>query len=86
MFVHTFLSKSCRLLHCNSTLVNIDFHFRFGLVSDYFRLDDVGCSGTESNILDCPQSETVAQNGENCGGAEGAGVVCRSGKDTKSLQ
>ena len=37
-----------------------------------FALDDVGCNGTESNLLDClPQ--------HNCGlnrGAENAGVLC----------
>ena len=37
-----------------------------------FALDDVGCNGTESNLLDCPPQH-------NCGlnrGAENAGVLC----------
>ena len=44
----------------------------------FFALDDVGCNGSESNLLDClPQ--------HNCGmnrGAENAGVQClRKGMD-----
>ena len=48
----------------------------------FFALDDVGCNGTESNLLDClPQ--------HNCGmnrGAENAGVQClRRGRDEQFL-
>ena len=48
----------------------------------FFALDDVGCNGSESNLLDClPQ--------HNCGmdrGTENAGVQClRKGLDEKFL-
>ena len=34
-------------------------------------MDDVQCSGSENNLQDCPHSPN-----HNCGGGEGAGVVC----------
>ena len=48
----------------------------------FFALDDVGCNGSESNLLDClPQ--------HNCGmdrGRENAGVQClRRGRDEQFL-
>ena len=70
------------LLHVNFLLINIDFHFRFGQVSSDFRMDNVRCSGTESNIFECPLSRTV-----DCGGNQGAGVVCvDAGKETNTFQ
>ena len=50
--------------------------------SIFFALDDVGCNGSESNLLDClPHS--------NCGmdrGTENAGVQClRKGMDDQNL-
>jgi hypothetical protein len=34
-------------------------------------MDNVGCSGTETKLLDCPHSKQ-----DDCGASEGAGVVC----------
>jgi len=44
---------------------------RFGNVEDNFRMDDVKCTGEETNILDCDHNPT-----DNCGVREGAGVIC----------
>ena len=33
-------------------------------------LDDLGCTGNESSLLDCPNAP------ENCGHSEDAGVIC----------
>ena len=44
----------------------------FGWDSDYdFVMDDVACSGSESNLQACSYLST-----HNCGSTEGAGVVC----------
>ena len=44
----------------------------FGLVpSADFSMDQVQCTGEETNILDCPHDQT-----HNCGVNEGAGVRC----------
>ena len=41
-------------------------------VHPFFALDDVGCNGTESNLLDCLPQHNCGQNR----GAENAGVLC----------
>ena len=43
----------------------------FGTVSTNFIMDDVQCTGSESQLQDCTHSPN-----HNCGGNEGAGVVC----------
>ncbi|MCG8624554.1 MAG: hypothetical protein MJE68_21485 [Proteobacteria bacterium] len=50
----------------------------------FFALDDVGCSGSESNLLDClPQHNCGAGNVK---GTENAGVQClRRGMDEQFL-
>ena len=42
-----------------------------GSVEDNFIMDDVACTGSETNILSCPYNPS-----DNCGTSEGAGVVC----------
>ena len=37
-------------------------------------LDDVGCSGTESRLIDCPNSGIGMSN---CGHRDDAGVICQ---------
>ena len=49
---------------------------RYGTVSANFAMDNVGCSGTELKLLDCPHSKQ-----DDCGASEGAGVAC----DLRSL-
>ncbi|XP_071842148.1 uncharacterized protein [Apostichopus japonicus] len=48
----------------------------FGRSQDPVNLDDVDCNGDESNLLECVYT---ARDKENCGIAEGAGVVCQHG-------
>ena len=54
------------------TITESDSQSSTGIANPFFALDDVGCNGTESNLLHClPQ--------HNCGmnrGAENAGVLC----------
>ena len=45
----------------------------FGPVSGNFAMDDVRCSGGEARLEDCDHKTE-----DNCGGSEGAGVVCYS--------
>ena len=40
-------------------------------------MDDVHCRGNETSILDCRHNTR-----HNCGGSEGAGVVCAEGSYT----
>ena len=49
----------------------------------FFALDDVGCNGSESNLLDClPQHNCDTGNDK---GTENAGVQClRKGMDDQS--
>jgi len=44
---------------------------RFGRVSESFAMDDVRCSGDEESLQDCQFNPS-----DNCGGEEGAGVIC----------
>ena len=44
----------------------------FGTVNKTFAMDDVQCLGNEATILACPHNSE-----DNCGGHEGAGVICR---------
>ena len=44
---------------------------RYGQVSSEFGMDNVGCAGTETRLKDCAYNPT-----DDCGGGEGAGVVC----------
>ena len=43
----------------------------FGRVNSLYAMDDVDCDGDEATILACPHSTR-----DNCGGHEGAGVIC----------
>ena len=44
----------------------------YGSVPTNFIMDDVNCAGTEETLADCSYNPT-----HNCGGHEGAGVICR---------
>jgi Ca2+-binding EF-hand superfamily protein len=43
----------------------------FGSVSSNFAMDDVQCDGSEARLQDCRYNAN-----DNCGGGEGAGVIC----------
>jgi hypothetical protein len=60
-----------RTLGFNSGQATVQSHF--GLVPADFGMDNVSCGGEELDIRECPHI-TLAE--ENCGSAEGAGVIC----------
>ena len=45
----------------------------FGRVDGTFAMDNVQCRGNEISILACPHQ---TQGQDDCGGHEGAGVIC----------
>jgi len=53
----------------------------YGSVPTNFIMDDVDCDGSETNILDCSH---LADH--NCGGSEGAGVICEDSGPTQPCQ
>ena len=53
---------------------------RFGSGSGQIWLDDVGCSGSESSIINCQHGGWGV---ENCGHSEDASVICSSKLCTK---
>ena len=55
-----------------SGLVSVTTNSHFGSVPSDFAMDEVSCNGTEANLQDC-----VHNTWDNCGGNEGAGVVCQ---------
>jgi len=61
----------CRMLGLEAR--NFTMGSKFGRVSDDFGIDSLKCKGDEMDIRDCPH-ETEAL--EDCGGNEGAGVIC----------
>jgi len=46
---------------------------RFGTIPDDFKMDDVKCTGEETNLLDCDYNPN-----DNCSGREAAGVICQT--------
>ena len=48
---------------------------RYGRVSSDFGADDVDCEGTESGLAECSY-----RSQDDCGGGEGAGVICDASK------
>ena len=53
----------------------LNVYFSYGSVLADFIMDNVECTGSESNILQC----THLTN-HNCGSSEGAGVICTGNK------
>ncbi|XP_076608394.1 uncharacterized protein LOC143333902 [Chaetodon auriga] len=71
----------CRQLDCGKAL-SAPESAQFGRGADPIWLDDVGCSGSEKSISDCPHS---GFGKHNCNHGEDAGVVC-SGETTLGSQ
>jgi len=65
----------CRMLGYNSGQATT--YSTFGQVETSFIMDDVQCSGYETNITDCPHNSQ-----HNCASYEGAGVRCHQIKLT----
>jgi len=65
----------CRMLGYNSGQATT--YSTFGQVDTSFIMDDVQCSGYETNITDCPHNSQ-----HNCASYEGAGVRCHQIKLT----
>ena len=53
---------------------------KFGRVPSTFRMDNVGCTGEEASLLECEHDRI-----DNCGGSEGAGVICSNNFTGKHL-
>ena len=56
-----------------ASVVSATQYSKFGRVPADFRMDDVQCTGEESNLLNCTHTKN-----HNCGASEGAGVICSS--------
>ena len=65
------------MVHCIYIIIHAAYSSHnsayFGQGSDPILLDDVGCSGTESSLLECSHRGIGV---ENCGHNEDAGVMC----------
>ena len=53
----------------------ISFQQSVSVSNDFFWLDDLACTGTESSLADCSSS---GFGNENCGASEGVSVTCSS--------
>ena len=55
---------------------SVQGYAHFGEGPDPIQMDDVGCTGSESSLLDCT---FVGSSAENCNLNEDAGVTCTQG-------
>ncbi|XP_030398949.1 deleted in malignant brain tumors 1 protein-like, partial [Gopherus evgoodei] len=67
---------ACKQLRCGHA-INASVSAPYGLGSGKIWLDDVNCSGNESNLWVCPFRE---RGQHNCGDHEDAGVICSGSK------
>ncbi|XP_050804197.1 deleted in malignant brain tumors 1 protein-like [Gopherus flavomarginatus] len=67
---------ACKQLRCGHA-INASVSAPYGLGSGKIWLDDVNCSGNESNLWVCPFREWGQHN---CGDHEDAGVICSGSK------
>ena len=65
----------CRMLGYQIVLESLGYA-RFGQGTGPILLDDVACSGTESNLAQCPYNGYPTLGIHNCGHNEDASVIC----------
>ena len=65
----------CRMLGINALYPKATTKSFHGSRRDNFIMDEVKCIGTEETLEDCPH-----ETKDDCGGTEGAGVICSSNK------
>ncbi|XP_030421453.1 deleted in malignant brain tumors 1 protein-like isoform X3 [Gopherus evgoodei] len=70
---------ACKQLRCGHA-INASVSARYGLGSGKIWLDDVNCSGNESNLWVCSFREWGQHN---CGDHEDAGVICSGSKQIR---
>ena len=63
------ISSSFRQL--GFTYGNKTLQSKYGTVPKVFAMDDVNCNGREEILQNCKYNSA-----DNCGGSEGAGVIC----------
>jgi hypothetical protein len=61
----------CRQLGFSQGASEVFGNSHFGIVPSDFSYDEVGCTGSETTLEQCPHANT-----EDCGPSEGAGVTC----------
>ena len=59
------------MMELNTLYAKATTKSRYGNTEDNFIMDDVVCKGTESSLEECSYNTK-----DNCGGEEGAGVIC----------
>ena len=68
---------ACRQMGFVGVSTSISSRFGFGSFSQSIWLDDVGCSGSESRLIDCSHRGIGSHN---CFHSEDVGIVCTNGK------
>ncbi len=63
-------------MHFSHAATSAPVRATFGQGTGLIILDNVGCSGTESSIFDCPHNGVGVHN---CAHSEDAGAVCSGG-------
>ena len=62
-----------QLLKCTFVVASAPGNSTFGQGSGAILLDDLGCTGIETRLIDCPHRGIGSHD---CGHSEDAGVVC----------
>ena len=73
---------ACRQMGFVGVSVSDSSQFGFGSSSQTIWLDDVGCSGSESRLIDCNHRGIGV---ENCGHSEDVGIECIAGENLQCI-